>query len=674
MAIVQDAKNFLEDTDSSPVKPRRRRALPEASKPPFEEAEPELSPRFADYGRVHSAASVATTAAMTPGNGSRPGSFLDFGLPSMLPSTSGSRGSRLPALAPRNLGGLLRGSSRSSCSSAGTFGGGSAGISAPPTRGDYDPLTVPGELPSPPRTDPPRQRLQLRRNYEHAKVQPHSPLPLPPYLSTKSGDLLLHGASGDDFEGLLDQGDDDFDDLAHFENYQGSGDLSRGFTPIRTQQAPLWSPADADIAEEAYDNSPIRAVASTASARKDSADESPDLHQIWASKDGKWLPESHEQVASSQLSQGSSKCSKGRLHTSQNEDSADLELPSGFLKASSDCDYWDNLSHVGDLNDSVDGRRRDAQTPSVLSSSLSTSKNFDEADEQRTSREMAAAGIVKGATFTWVRGELVGRGSLGTVWKALNRQTGQMMAVKEVAIDQKDSTEIKFRESLQNEIDLYKDLQHPHIVSYLGNDFVQGRLYIYLEYMSGGSIAQVLSQFGPLEETLMRRYLGDLAKGLDYLHTRDPPVLHRDIKGANILVGLDRTVKLSDFGCSKRSGATAIHTLRGSVPWMAPEVMRQSGYGRKADIWSLGCVLIEMSTASPPWGRFDNCLAAMVRIAMSEETPPVPEHLSPACREIIGSCTRRSPEERPSAAQLWDYDFLRGSGDDLSAADESWFN
>merc|ERR1712050_466236 len=139
--------------------------------------------------------------------------------------------------------------------------------------------------------------------------------------------------------------------------------------------------------------------------------------------------------------------------------------------------------------------------------------------------------------------------------------------------------------------------------------------------------------FGPLEESLIARYMCNLLQGLDYLHTRDPPVLHRDIKGANILVGLDCRVKLSDFGCSKRSAGTAIQTLRGSVPWMAPEVMRQSEYGRKADIWSIGCVLIEMSTASAPWGHFDNCLAAMVRIAMSEETPPVPSRLSSNCRE-----------------------------------------
>merc|ERR1719204_3009768 len=92
-----------------------------------------------------------------------------------------------------------------------------------------------------------------------------------------------------------------------------------------------------------------------------------------------------------------------------------------------------------------------------------------------------------------------------------------------------------FRNALQNEIELYKDLEHPHIVRYLGNDFLEGRLFIYLEYMSGGSIAQVLSQFGPLDEPVCSRYARQLLEGLEYLHSRNPPVLHRDIKGANIL-------------------------------------------------------------------------------------------------------------------------------------------
>merc|ERR1719369_1327238 len=100
--------------------------------------------------------------------------------------------------------------------------------------------------------------------------------------------------------------------------------------------------------------------------------------------------------------------------------------------------------------------------------------------------------------------------------------------------------------------------------------------------------------------------------------------------------------------------------------------MRQSGYGRKADVWSLGCVLIEMSTAVSPWGAFDNHLAAMVRIAMSEETPPIPSHLSSACSDLISLCTRRAPEERPSASHLLAHNFVAGGDLSASMQDDSW--
>merc|ERR1712039_694191 len=129
-------------------------------------------------------------------------------------------------------------------------------------------------------------------------------------------------------------------------------------------------------------------------------------------------------------------------------------------------------------------------------------------------------------------------------------------------------------------------------------------LYIYLEYMPGGSLAQVLAQYGPLEEALMVPYTRELLEGLEYLHTRKPPVVHRDVKGANILVSIDCHMKLSDFGCSKRTVDTWSLTMKGSIPWMAPEVIKHTGYGRSADIWSFGCVIIEMGFGRSPWGKF----------------------------------------------------------------------
>jgi len=281
---------------------------------------------------------------------------------------------------------------------------------------------------------------------------------------------------------------------------------------------------------------------------------------------------------------------------------------------------------------------------------------------------------VRGQSITWVKGEMIGRGSLGSVYSALDQHTGQLIAVKEVVINAWDKNDLCFKEALEGEISILQNLKHPHIVSFLGHDCLDSCLYVYLEYMPGGSMTSVLRQFGPLDESLLVVYARELLEGLEYLHTRHPPVVHRDIKGANVLVGLDCKVKLSDFGCSKRAMETFSRTMKGSIPWMAPEVIAHTGYGRAADVWSFGCVMIEMATGNRPWGDcLNNPIAACAKIAMSEETPPVPESLSRLCRDFIDSCLRREPIVRPSVAELLQHvlvqDITEGSPERRSAKD-----
>lgn len=271
---------------------------------------------------------------------------------------------------------------------------------------------------------------------------------------------------------------------------------------------------------------------------------------------------------------------------------------------------------------------------------------------------MSSPSAICGAHRKWVRGELLGRGAMGTVYQAMDQTSGQVIAVKEVEICVTSSDDLQFKETLENEIRICKGLNHPRIVRYLGDDFIDGSFYIYLEYMAGGSMVDVLKQFGAFEESLMAVYTRELLEGLDYLHTRDPPVVHRDIKSANILVGLDMRVKLADFGCSKRTMDTMSHTIKGSIPWMAPEVIVNTGYGRKADIWSFGCVMIEMATAKGPWGKFDNPMAAMMKIGMSKEIPTIPDSLSEPCRNFIRLCLQRDKELRPTAATLLGHEFV----------------
>jgi serine/threonine protein kinase len=252
---------------------------------------------------------------------------------------------------------------------------------------------------------------------------------------------------------------------------------------------------------------------------------------------------------------------------------------------------------------------------------------------------------------TWKKGDSIGTGSYGCVFKARNASNGALFVVKENIVDDQ-----VYHEKLQQELEICKDLDHKHIVKCLGHEYADRHLYIFFEYVAGGSLQCALTEFGPLEQGLMRTAMHALLEGLEYLHTRSPPVVHRDIKSANILISADFCVKLADFGCSKCNDLTTSFTTVGSVLWMAPEVIRcdNGGFGRKADIWSLGCVFIEMATAERPWKghAFDNVWQAMKHIEGSDERPNLPDGLPEIMRSVIVRCVERCPSQRAGASEL----------------------
>jgi mitogen-activated protein kinase kinase kinase 3 len=262
------------------------------------------------------------------------------------------------------------------------------------------------------------------------------------------------------------------------------------------------------------------------------------------------------------------------------------------------------------------------------------------------------------SVVNWRKGQKIGSGSHGCVYKAQNLANGHLFVVKETTVG--NST---YLDRLRRELDISKDLCHPNIVRTLGHDYVEQHLYIHLEYIPGGSLRCILTEFGPLEQDLMPIAMRNLIEGLHYLHSLSPPVVHRDIKSSNVLVGQDFCLKLADFGCSKCDDTTESFTTVGSVLWMAPEVIRgkQGGHGRKADIWSLGCVFIEMATAERPWGEnaFDNQMQALMHIDRSEASPPIPMALPASASDLIGQCVQRDPSCRPKAAALLKHEFVR---------------
>ena len=221
---------------------------------------------------------------------------------------------------------------------------------------------------------------------------------------------------------------------------------------------------------------------------------------------------------------------------------------------------------------------------------------------------------------------------------------------------------LKSLASLEHEIELYKRLAHRHIVRYIGmqRDEQRSNLHVFLEFVPGGSIASMLQRFGHFSEQLVRLYTRQLLLGLEYLHGRR--VIHRDLKGANVLIDGEGVVKLADFGASTAFEQTNLShgfkSIRGSVYWMAPEVMKGTGYGRRADIWSVGCTVIEMITANHPWPELDNGWAAMFHIAKSGKGPPIPPECSDLCRSFLEKCFVLDPRQRATATDLLSHPFV----------------
>ncbi|RMZ52267.1 hypothetical protein APUTEX25_001657, partial [Auxenochlorella protothecoides] len=253
--------------------------------------------------------------------------------------------------------------------------------------------------------------------------------------------------------------------------------------------------------------------------------------------------------------------------------------------------------------------------------------------------------------LNWTKGELIGQGAFGSVFLGMDNDTGQLMAVKQVHVSKAGSSKVSEHvTALEAEVRLLQQLDHPNIVRYLSTETTNDALHIFLEFVPGGSIASLLAKFGHFRETVVKVYTRQILLGLEYLHAHG--IIHRDIKGANILVDNTGLVKLADFGASKKiedlvTIDSGFKSMKGTPYWMAPEIIKQSGHGRQADIWSVACTVIEMATGRPPWSGLGSQVAAMFHIASSKGPPPIPEHLS-----------AENWKDRPLAAQLLQHPFL----------------
>ncbi|KZF25666.1 cytokinesis protein sepH [Xylona heveae TC161] len=242
-------------------------------------------------------------------------------------------------------------------------------------------------------------------------------------------------------------------------------------------------------------------------------------------------------------------------------------------------------------------------------------------------------------------GDCLGKGAFGSVYRALNWGTGETVAVKQVKLADLPKSELRV---IMLEIDLLKNLNHPNIVKYHGFEKTAESLFIVLEYCENGSLHSICKNFGKFPENLVALYMSQVLHGLLYLHEQG--VIHRDIKGANILTTKEGLVKLADFGVATRTTGLHESSVVGTPYWMAPEVIELSGATTASDIWSLGCTVIELLDGKPPYHKLQP-MPALFRI-VNDDHPPLPEGASPAVRDFLMQCFQKDPNLRVSARKL----------------------
>ncbi|XP_063218339.1 mitogen-activated protein kinase kinase kinase 4 isoform X2 [Bacillus rossius redtenbacheri] len=274
----------------------------------------------------------------------------------------------------------------------------------------------------------------------------------------------------------------------------------------------------------------------------------------------------------------------------------------------------------------------------------------------------------RSVNFSWQRGIKIGQGRFGKVYTAVNNKTGELMAMKEVQLQPNDHHAVRHA---TEELRIFESIQHNHLVRYYGVEIHREEMLIFMEFCPQGTLESLVAGTeSGLPEALVRRYTQQLLLAVSALHQCG--VVHRDIKPANIfLTDEGNCLKLGDFGCAAKIKAhtTMMGELQGFIgtqAYMAPEMFMKTttdGHGRASDVWSVGCVVVEMASGKRPWAEYDSNFQIMFKVGMGQ-TPSVPDTLSKEGHNFLSQCFQHDPKERAFACELLQHPFVRVDADD----------